>query len=72
MPAPLRFRFQPPLVDPEQSNIENSENTALFLTSCFEYIFSGVILNGGRPFRQPAWGNCKSHFRALFQFVMSH
>jgi cation-transporting P-type ATPase 13A2 len=52
--------FMPPTVNPEKSNIENSENTVLFLTSCFEYIFSGVVLNAGRPFRQPALQNCRS------------
>lgn len=52
--------FIPPVVDPEKSNIKNSENTALFLVSCFEYIFSGVVLNAGPPFRQGMWRNCKS------------
>ena len=42
-----------------KSNIRNSENTVLFLVSCFEYIFSGIILNAGRPFRQPTIQNCK-------------
>jgi cation-transporting P-type ATPase 13A2 len=51
--------FIPPHIDPEKSNVENSENTVLFLTSCFEYIFAGVVLNAGRPFRQSAWQNCK-------------
>jgi len=51
--------FIPPTVNPEKSNIENSENTALFLTSCFEYILAGVVLNAGRPFRQPALQNCR-------------
>lgn len=51
--------FIPPTIDPEKSNILNSENTALFLTSCYEYIFAGVVLNAGRPFRQPALQNCK-------------
>lgn len=41
-----------------KSNIRNSENTTLFLVSCFEYIFSGVVLNAGRPFRQPITHNC--------------
>ncbi|KAK1760725.1 hypothetical protein QBC47DRAFT_355886 [Echria macrotheca] len=49
--------FIPPKVDRERSNIENSENTALFLTSCFEYILAGVVLNAGRPFRQSAMQN---------------
>ncbi|KAL2163138.1 hypothetical protein VTH06DRAFT_6974 [Thermothelomyces fergusii] len=49
--------FIPPVIDPDQSNILNSENTALFLTSCFEYILSGVVLNAGRPFRLSALHN---------------
>ncbi|KAK0626684.1 hypothetical protein B0T14DRAFT_421988 [Immersiella caudata] len=49
--------FIPPMVNPEKSNVENSENTVLFLTSCFEYIFAGVVLNAGRPFRQSALQN---------------
>lgn len=44
--------YVPPKVKHEKSNIKNSENTALFLTSCFEYIFAGVVLNAGPPFRQ--------------------
>lgn len=45
--------FIPPKVNHDKSNIKNSENTALFLVSCFEYILSGVVLNAGRPFRVP-------------------
>ncbi|KAK4164861.1 vacuolar cation-transporting ATPase YPK9 [Cladorrhinum sp. PSN259] len=44
--------FIPPAVTHEKVNVENSENTALFLTSCFEYILAGVVLNAGKPFRQ--------------------
>jgi len=50
--------FIPPRVNPDRSNVENSENTALFLTSCFEYIFAGVVFNTGQPFRQSALQNC--------------
>jgi len=49
--------FLPPVIDPDKSNIKNSENTALFLTSCFEYILSGIVLNAGRPFRHSALHN---------------
>ncbi|KAF4120141.1 cation-transporting P-type ATPase 13A3/4/5, partial [Geosmithia morbida] len=35
-----------------EENIKNTENTVLFLTSCFEYIMSAVILNAGAPFRE--------------------
>jgi cation-transporting ATPase 13A2 len=44
--------YIPPKIKHEESNIKNSENSALFLTSCFEYILSGIILNAGPPFRQ--------------------
>jgi cation-transporting P-type ATPase 13A2 len=44
--------YIPPHVNPNKSNIKNSENTALFLESCFEYIFIGVVLSAGPPFRQ--------------------
>ncbi|KAK2069597.1 hypothetical protein P8C59_004159 [Phyllachora maydis] len=50
--------FQPPIIDPgDEPNIENSENTALFLTSCFEYILAGVVLNAGKPHRLPVAKN---------------
>ncbi|KAK4127694.1 hypothetical protein N657DRAFT_641704 [Parathielavia appendiculata] len=49
--------YIPPFIDPEKSNIKNSENTALFLTSCCEYIFAGMVLNAGRPFRHSALNN---------------
>ncbi|PQE16569.1 p-type atpase protein [Rutstroemia sp. NJR-2017a BBW] len=44
--------FIPPHLDKDKSNIENSENTTLFLVSCFEYILSGIVLSIGKPFRQ--------------------
>lgn len=49
--------FIPPHLNPDKSNIKNSENTALFLVSCFEYTFIGVVLSAGKPFRQPVWQN---------------
>jgi hypothetical protein len=53
------FRYIPPKVKYDKSNIKNSDNTALFLTSLFEYIFIGVVMSAGRPFRQPMTKNCK-------------
>ncbi|PMB68038.1 putative cation-transporting ATPase [Beauveria bassiana] len=50
--------YIPPVVGHDESDIKNSENTALFLTSCFEYVFSGVILNAGPPFRERTANNC--------------
>jgi cation-transporting ATPase 13A2 len=45
--------YQPPVLDPEHSNSLNSQNTALFLVSCFQYILSAVILSVGKPYREP-------------------
>ena len=50
-------RFIPPKVDLERPNIQNSENTTLFLVSCYESILSSVIISVGRPFRQPMFTN---------------
>jgi cation-transporting ATPase 13A2 len=45
--------YQPPVIDPEHSNSLNSQNTALFLVSCFQYILSAVVLSVGKPYREP-------------------
>lgn len=44
--------YQPPILDKEHSNSKNSENTTLFLVSCFQYILSAIVLSVGKPFRQ--------------------
>ncbi|KAK1237514.1 hypothetical protein MKX08_003139, partial [Trichoderma sp. CBMAI-0020] len=49
--------YLPPEISHDESSIKGSDNTALFLVSCFEYIFSGVILNAGPPFRHSLWEN---------------
>ncbi|UKZ70004.1 uncharacterized protein TrAtP1_011007 [Trichoderma atroviride] len=49
--------YLPPELSHDESSIKSSDNTALFLVSCFEYIFSGVILNAGPPFRHSLWEN---------------
>ncbi|KAF4634651.1 hypothetical protein G7Y89_g3450 [Cudoniella acicularis] len=49
--------YIPPKLNKEKSNVENSENTTLFLVSCFEYILSGIVLSVGPPFRQSMANN---------------
>ncbi|KAJ6784857.1 hypothetical protein PWT90_00877 [Aphanocladium album] len=49
--------YIPPVIGHDESDIKNSENSALFLVSCFEYVFSGVILNAGPPFRESTTQN---------------
>ena len=44
--------YEAPILDPNHSNSLNSENTTLFLLSCFQYILSAVVLSVGPPFRQ--------------------
>lgn len=51
--------YKPPKIVYDKPNIKNSENTALFLTSLFEYVFSAVVLNAGPPFRERTAKNCK-------------
>ncbi|KAF1985978.1 hypothetical protein K402DRAFT_454662 [Aulographum hederae CBS 113979] len=44
--------FVPPVLDKDHSNSKNSENTTLFLLSCYQYILSAIVLSVGPPFRQ--------------------
>lgn len=53
------LRFVPPVIDPYKSNTTNSENTSLFLVSCYQYTLSAIVLSVGKPFRQPMSRNCK-------------
>ena len=56
--------YIPPIVDPDDPEIRNSDNTVLFLISCFQYIMIAVILSVGPPYRQPmaenGFPNCAS------------
>ncbi|KAL4985673.1 hypothetical protein BDW68DRAFT_164681 [Aspergillus falconensis] len=45
--------FKAPNIELGEDNIENSENTVLFLTSSFQYILASVVLSVGPPFRKP-------------------
>lgn len=44
--------YIPPRLDKEKSSVDNSQNTALFLVSCYQYALSGIVLSIGPPFRQ--------------------
>jgi len=44
--------YIPPILNKKKSNVDNSQNTALFLVSCFQYILSGIVLSIGPPFRE--------------------
>lgn len=69
-------RFKAPQVDLDNSNIENSENTALFLTSSFQYIFASVVLSVGPPFRMrmssnSLWPDTTTHLKLKLTVTQS-
>ena len=65
-------RYIPPYLDRERSNIENSQNTTLFLISCFQYILSAIVLSIGPPFRQSITENRKSITKILLLHSLKH
>jgi cation-transporting P-type ATPase 13A2 len=61
--------YQPPQLNKQKSSIDNSQNTALFLVSCYQYALSGIVLSVGPPFRQSMTTNapfCVTLVIALF------
>ena len=50
-------RYIPPIVDPDNPEIKNSDNTVLFLMSCYQYIMIALILSVGPPYREPMLQN---------------
>jgi cation-transporting P-type ATPase 13A2 len=48
----MLIRYIPPIVDPDDPEIKNSDNTVLFLMSCYQYIMIAIILSVGPPYRQ--------------------
>lgn len=49
--------YIPPIRGGEDSDLQSSDNMALFTVSCFQYIFVAVVLSVGPPFRQPVYKN---------------
>lgn len=45
--------YVPPLRGGDDSQVQSSDNSALFIASCFQYIFVAVILSVGPPYREP-------------------
>ncbi|KAF1850865.1 P-type ATPase-like protein [Cucurbitaria berberidis CBS 394.84] len=63
--------YMPPVVDKDHSNSLNSQNTALFLVSCFQYILSAVVLSVGKPYREPMSRNLPFITTIFFTLAIS-
>ncbi|KAL4929639.1 putative P-type ATPase [Aspergillus undulatus] len=63
--------FKAPSVELGEDNIENSENTVLFLTSSFQYILASIVLSVGPPFREPMRSNKPFLIAILVDLIFS-
>ncbi|KAK9469609.1 hypothetical protein V1512DRAFT_269183 [Lipomyces arxii] len=44
--------YTPPIAGSDDSHVQSSDNTSLFLASCYQYIFIAIVLSIGAPYRE--------------------
>lgn len=49
--------YEAPILDPENLELSDQDNTVLFKTSTFTYIIAAIIYSWGPPHRQHVWKN---------------
>ncbi|KAK9478858.1 hypothetical protein V1514DRAFT_329959 [Lipomyces japonicus] len=49
--------YMPPVAGADDSHVQSSENTALFLASCYQYILIAIVLSIGPPYREALYKN---------------
>ena len=49
--------YEPPEINPDELNVVNPENSAVFLISSFQYTIGCLIYSTGYPYRKPVYTN---------------
>lgn len=60
-----------PILGASDEEVESTENTTLFGASCFQYIFTAIILAQGRPYRQPIYKNVPFCLSIIVTWLLS-
>ena len=49
--------YTPPEINPDELNVTNPENSAVFLISSFQYLFGALVYSKGLPYRAAVYTN---------------